>query len=69
MAHICFNLLSQKLHLPLGWWSFFWACVLGGGFTTPAIFVNPNPGEAGNLPKSARQKTADKPTILAAGKP
>jgi hypothetical protein len=49
MAHICFNLLSQKLHLPLGWWSFF--------------SVNPNPGEAKNLPKSARQSaipTADK---------
>jgi hypothetical protein len=25
MAHICFILLSQKLHFPLEWWSFFYA--------------------------------------------
>jgi hypothetical protein len=42
MAHICLNLLSQKLHHPNGRWSFF--------------LVNPNPGEAAKLPKTALSK-------------
>ncbi|ODS38598.1 MAG: hypothetical protein A7315_12135 [Candidatus Altiarchaeales archaeon WOR_SM1_79] len=50
MAHICLNLLSQKLHLPLGWWSFllFGSIALcGGGLlreACPACPVAPGDG-------------------------
>jgi hypothetical protein len=61
MPRICLNLVLEKLRLPMGWWSFFWAFTLSDGSTARAILVNSKPAEAENLPKTARQEMADKP--------
>ena len=37
-----------------GRWGFLWAFALSSGSTTRAIFMNPNPGEPGSLPKGIR---------------
>ena len=43
--------------------------ILSEALLPKLFFVNPNPGEAKNLLKSARQKMADRPSRLPAGKP